>query len=81
MVDDDLGMSGAGVAGRSGFQSLVAAVGLGEVGLILGKKASRLARRGLFVPLQCRKRSPVHQAHLMITTAMTSRASDHVKPA
>ena len=44
VVDDDLGQSGAQVAGRSGFQSLVAAVGLGEVGLILGKEVSRLAR-------------------------------------
>ena len=44
VIDDDLGVSGAQVAGRAGFQSLVAAVGMEEVGVILAKEASRLAR-------------------------------------
>lgn len=45
VVDEDLGRSGAEASARSGFQSLVAAIGLGQVGLVLGKEVSRLARR------------------------------------
>jgi DNA invertase Pin-like site-specific DNA recombinase len=45
VVDDDLGCSGAEATTRVGFQALVAAVGLGEVGLVLGIEVSRLARR------------------------------------
>jgi DNA invertase Pin-like site-specific DNA recombinase len=45
VVDEDLGRSGAEASTRTGFQSLVAAVGLGQVGLVLGKEVSRLARR------------------------------------
>ena len=45
VVDEDLGRSGAEASARAGFQSLVAAVGLGQVGLVLGKEVSRLARR------------------------------------
>jgi DNA invertase Pin-like site-specific DNA recombinase len=45
VVDEDLGRSGAEASSRVGFQSLVAAVGLGEVGLVLGIEVSRLARR------------------------------------
>jgi DNA invertase Pin-like site-specific DNA recombinase len=44
VIDDDLGVSGASVAGRPGFQRLVAEVGLGHVGLVLGFEVSRLAR-------------------------------------
>ena len=44
VIDDDLGKSAITAAGRSGFQSLVAAVGLGQVGLILVTDVSRLAR-------------------------------------
>jgi DNA invertase Pin-like site-specific DNA recombinase len=44
VVDDDLGRSGATVEGRLGFQRLVAEVGLGRVGLVLGVEMSRLAR-------------------------------------
>ena len=44
VVDDDLGRSGAEATARSGFQSLVAAVGLGHVGIVLGIEVSRLAR-------------------------------------
>ena len=44
VIDDDLGMSGAEAAGRSGFQDLVAEVALGRAGLIAGLEASRLAR-------------------------------------
>src|SRR5713226_6833661 len=43
VVDDDLGISGSGVA-RSGFDRLVADVGLGRVGLVLALEVSRLAR-------------------------------------
>src|SRR4029450_4422436 len=44
VIDQDLGHSGASAADRAGFQRLVADVGLGKVGLILGLEVSRLAR-------------------------------------
>jgi len=44
VVDDDLGRSGSSIEGRLGFQRLVAEVGLGHVGLVLGIEMSRLAR-------------------------------------
>jgi hypothetical protein len=44
VIDDDLGRSGASVEDRLGFQRLVAEVGLGNVGLVLGIEMSRLAR-------------------------------------
>ena len=43
VIDDDLGVSGSGVA-RSGFDRLVAEVGLGHVGVVLALEVSRLAR-------------------------------------
>jgi DNA invertase Pin-like site-specific DNA recombinase len=43
VIDSDLGQSGAD-ADRAGFQRLVAAVGVGEVGVVLGLEVSRLAR-------------------------------------
>lgn len=43
VIDTDLGQSGAD-ADRAGFQRLVAAVGIGEVGVVLGLEVSRLAR-------------------------------------
>jgi len=44
VVDEDLGRSGADASARSGFQALVAAVGMGQVGIVLGIEVSRLAR-------------------------------------
>jgi DNA invertase Pin-like site-specific DNA recombinase len=44
VIDDDLGRSGASAAVRPGFRRLVAEVGLGRVGLVLGVEMSRLAR-------------------------------------
>ncbi len=44
VIDDDLGQSGQSVAGRPGFQRLLAEVGLDHVGIILGIEMSRLAR-------------------------------------
>lgn len=44
VIDQDLGQSGASTADRLGFQRLVAQVGLGQVGLVLGLEVSRLAR-------------------------------------
>ena len=44
VVDDDLGKSGIASTQREGFQNLVAAVGLGQVGIILVTDVSRLAR-------------------------------------
>src|SRR2546428_1968119 len=43
VIDDDLGVSGSGVA-RSGFDRLVAEVGLGHIGVIFAIEVSRLAR-------------------------------------
>src|SRR6266496_1367306 len=43
IIDSDLGQSGAD-SDRVGFQKLVAAVGMGEVGVVLGLEVSRLAR-------------------------------------
>ena len=44
VIDQDLGHSGASLAGRLGFQRLVAQVSLGAVGVVLCLEASRLAR-------------------------------------
>jgi DNA invertase Pin-like site-specific DNA recombinase len=44
VIDQDLGQSGASAVDRVGFQRLVAEVGLGKVGLVLGLEVSRLAR-------------------------------------
>jgi len=44
VVDDDLARSGSTSDGRLAFKDLVAEVGLGHVGLILGTEVSRLAR-------------------------------------
>jgi DNA invertase Pin-like site-specific DNA recombinase/predicted DNA-binding transcriptional regulator AlpA len=44
IIDDDLGLSGAGTVERSGFGRLTAEVALGHVGIVLGLEVSRLAR-------------------------------------
>ncbi len=44
VVDEDLGLSGASAAHRSGFARMTAEVALGHVGIILGLEVSRLAR-------------------------------------
>ncbi len=43
VIDEDLGLSGA-TAEPNGFQRLVADVGLGRVGVVMGLEVSRLAR-------------------------------------
>ena len=45
VIDDDQGRRGSECASRGGFQRLVAEVGLGHVGLVLGIEVSRLSRR------------------------------------
>lgn len=45
VVDRDLGLSAKSADGREGFERLVADVGLGKVGIVLGIEVSRLARR------------------------------------
>ncbi|GAC1350141.1 MAG: recombinase family protein [Ktedonobacteraceae bacterium] len=47
VIDQDLGQSGASTVDRAGFQRLVAEVGLGHVGLVMGLEVSRLARSSL----------------------------------
>lgn len=44
VIDNDLGHSGASAADRVGFQKLVAEVGMGHAGLVIGLEVSRLAR-------------------------------------
>ena len=44
IVDGDQGISGTKAVGRESFQKLVADVGLGKIGIIVGYEVSRLAR-------------------------------------
>ena len=44
VIDEDLGISGSGIAERTGFARLAAEVALGHAGLVLGLEVSRLAR-------------------------------------
>jgi DNA invertase Pin-like site-specific DNA recombinase len=44
VIDQDQGHSGASAADREGFQRLVAEVGMGKAGIVLGLEVSRLAR-------------------------------------
>jgi len=44
VLDEDLGRSGTSSHERLGFQRLVSAIGLGEVGLVLVTEVSRLSR-------------------------------------
>lgn len=44
VIDHDQGQSGASTSGREGFQLLVADVGLGKAGIVMGLEVSRLAR-------------------------------------
>ena len=43
-IDSDLGQSGASAMNREGFRRLVAEVGVGKAGIVLGLEVSRLAR-------------------------------------
>lgn len=44
VIDEDLGLSGAGITHRSGFARMITEVVLGHVGIIFGLEVSRLAR-------------------------------------
>ena len=44
VVDSDLGRSGSEATARTGFQEVVAAISLGQVGIVFGYEVSRLAR-------------------------------------
>lgn len=44
VIDSDQGQSGAHAADREGFQKLVAEVGMGHAGIVMGLEVSRLAR-------------------------------------
>src|SRR5258708_4617242 len=44
IIDDDLGLSGAGIVKRAGFARLAADVALAKVGIVLGREVGRLAR-------------------------------------
>ena len=43
VIDTDLGQSGSSAVDRQGFQKLVAEVGLGRAGIVMGLEVSRLA--------------------------------------
>jgi DNA invertase Pin-like site-specific DNA recombinase len=45
IIETDLGVSGAQSEHRDGFQTLVAAVSMGQVGILFGYEVSRLARK------------------------------------
>lgn len=45
VIDEDLGKSAASAEDRSGFQALMAEIGLGRVGIVLSMDASRLSRK------------------------------------
>ncbi|MBY0462283.1 MAG: recombinase family protein [Alphaproteobacteria bacterium] len=47
VIDTDQGQSGAQAADREGFQRLVAEVGLGKAGIVMGLEVSRLARNSM----------------------------------
>src|SRR5215831_4138595 len=47
VIDSDLGQSGASAVDREGFQKLVADVGMGKAGIVLGLEVSRLARNSI----------------------------------
>ncbi len=44
VIEEDLGRSGASSEGRAGFARLVADVGMGKAGIVIGTEVSRLAR-------------------------------------
>ena len=44
VVDNDQGLSGASAVDRAGFQTVVAEVGMGRAGIVMGLEVSRLAR-------------------------------------
>jgi len=44
VIDEDLGISGSGLAERSGFAHMTTQVALGHAGIVLGIEVSRLAR-------------------------------------
>jgi DNA invertase Pin-like site-specific DNA recombinase len=44
IIDEDLGVSGKSIEGRSGFQRLLAEIALEHVGIVMGIEMSRLAR-------------------------------------
>ena len=46
VIDNDQGQSGA-LENREGFQKLVAEVGMGQAGLVMGLEVSRLARNSV----------------------------------
>lgn len=47
VIDHDQGQSGASAADREGFQRLVADVGMGKAGIVMGLEVSRLARNSM----------------------------------
>src|SRR5437667_78885 len=70
VIDSDLGQSGASAADREGFQRLVADVGMGKAGIVLGLEVSR--KQGLLFPR--RPRHGLHKGDLLWVELTHSRA-------
>src|SRR4051812_14183011 len=73
VIDDDLGRSGASAANRPGFQRLVAEVGLGHVGLVLGSRC-RAWRDRLETGISCWRSALSSTRSLLTRTECTTRA-------
>jgi Resolvase, N terminal domain len=73
VIDADLGRSGADATARTGFRELVADVGLGKVGIVLGIEVSRLARNNAL----CRVRHKAFYADLGIMPTWSRTRPPH----
>ncbi len=47
VIDEDLGKSATTTENRPGFAKLVSMISMGQVGLLIGRESSRLARIGI----------------------------------
>ena len=72
VIDDDLGRSAASTLHRPSFQRLVAEVGLGHVGLVLGIEVSRLAVRAE-IGISCWRCAHCSTPSLRMRTVCTTR--------
>ena len=63
VIDEDLGLTGTGIAQRNGFAQLTAEVVLGHVGIVLGLEVSRLARNNARLVSLARSLRPHRHPH------------------
>jgi DNA invertase Pin-like site-specific DNA recombinase len=76
VIDIDQGQSGASAADRDGFQRLVAEVGMGRAGIVLGLECSRLARNNAL----CLRRHKAFYADLGIMPTSSREFRPQTKP-